>query len=46
MEISPSAINKGFMNNLNKLGPFGNYNYLPIFLIKNVKVIKLAKNKK
>ena len=40
MEISPSAINKEFMNNLNKLGPFGNYNFLPTFLIKNVKIIK------
>ena len=40
MEISPSAINTEFMNNLNKLGPFGNYNFLPIFLIKNVKIIK------
>jgi len=40
MEISPSMINKKFMINLNKLGPFGNYNNLPIFLIKDVKVIK------
>ena len=40
MEISPNAINKEFMNNLNKLGPFGNYNFLPTFLIKDVKIIK------
>ncbi len=40
MEISPSAINTEFMNNLNKLGPFGNYNFLPTFLIKDVKIIK------
>ena len=40
MEISPSAINKEFMGNLNKLGPFGNYNFLPTFLIKDVKIIK------
>ena len=40
MEISPSAINKEFMRNLNKLGPFGNHNFLPIFLIKNVKILK------
>ena len=40
MEISPSMINKKFMINLNKLGPFGNYNFLPTFLIKDVKVIK------
>ncbi len=40
MEISPSTINKKFMINLNKLAPFGNNNLLPIFLIKDVKVIK------
>ena len=40
MEISPSLINKEFMNSLNKLGPFGNYNFLPTFLIKDVKIIK------
>ena len=40
MELSPSVINKDFINNLNKLGPFGNYNFLPTFLIKDVKIIK------
>ncbi len=40
MEISASAINFKFMNEINRLGPFGNYNYLPIFLIRNVKIIK------
>ena len=40
MEISPSAINKDFINSLNKLGPFGNHNFLPTFLIKDVKIIK------
>ena len=39
-EISSSVININFMNEINKLGPFGNYNFLPIFLIKNVKIIK------
>ena len=39
MELSTSSINKEFFNNLNKLGPFGNYNFLPTFLIKNVKII-------
>ena len=29
------------MNDLNKLGPFGNLNYLPTVYIKNVKFIKL-----
>ena len=40
MEISQSAINKEFINSISKLGPFGNYNFLPIFLIKNVKIVK------
>ncbi|MDC0125373.1 single-stranded-DNA-specific exonuclease RecJ [Candidatus Pelagibacter sp.] len=40
MEISPSTINKEFMSNINGLGPFGNYNFLPTFLIKDVKIIK------
>ena len=40
MEVSSSAININFMKDLNKLGPFGNYNYQPIFFIKNVKIIK------
>ena len=39
MEISISAINKKFIKEIDNLGPFGNYNYLPSFLIKNVKVI-------
>ena len=40
MELSSSAINIKFINEINKLGPFGNLNFLPIFLIKNVTVIK------
>ena len=28
------------MNDINKLGPFGNFNLLPIFCIKNLKIIK------
>ena len=39
-EISVSAINLDFMNELNKLGPFGNFNPLPFFLIRNLKIIK------
>ena len=39
-EISASSINKRFIDEVNKLGPFGNHNYLPIFLIRNVKIIK------
>jgi single-stranded-DNA-specific exonuclease len=40
MELSVSAINISFFKDLNKLGPFGNFNPSPIFLIKNVKIIK------
>ena len=29
-----------FVNEINKLGPFGNFNHLPFFLIRNVKIIK------
>ena len=39
-ELSPSAINNQFLNEISKLGPFGNENLLPIFFIKNVKIIK------
>ena len=39
-EISLSAINLNFYNELNKIGPFGNGNLSPLFLIKNVNVIK------
>jgi single-stranded-DNA-specific exonuclease len=34
------AIKNKLINDINKLGPFGNYNFLPIFLINNLKVIK------
>jgi single-stranded-DNA-specific exonuclease len=39
-EISTSAINLIFKNEISKLGPFGNFNHLPFFLIRNVKIIK------
>ena len=41
-EISASAINKKFFDEIDKLGPFGNLNFSPIFLIKNVKIIKAS----
>jgi single-stranded-DNA-specific exonuclease len=41
-EITTSAINDIFFNEINKLGPFGNHNFLPIFLIKNVKIIRAS----
>ena len=28
------------MDEINKLGPFGNHNFMPIFMIRNVKIIK------
>jgi single-stranded-DNA-specific exonuclease len=39
-EISISAINLNFYNEINKIGPFGNGNLTPLFLIKNIYVIK------
>ena len=39
-QLSSLAIKNGLINNINKLQPFGNYNFLPTFLIKNLKVIK------
>jgi single-stranded-DNA-specific exonuclease len=46
-QLSSSAIKKKLINDLNKLEPFGNYNFLPTFLINNLKVIKhdIIKNK-
>ena len=40
MEISLSAIRNKFVNEINKLGPFGNFNFMPMFFIKNIRVIK------
>lgn len=47
IELSASALNVKFLNDINKLGPFGNFNFSPIFLIKDVKIIKskIVKNK-
>jgi len=39
-QISSSAIKNKLINEINRLKPFGNYNFLPIFLINNLKVIK------
>ena len=41
LEISLSAIKSKFVQDINKLQPFGNFNFLPIFLIKNLRVVKL-----
>ena len=40
MELSTLAIKNKFILDINKLGPFGNFNFLPTFLIKNLRVIK------
>jgi single-stranded-DNA-specific exonuclease len=47
IELSASALNIRFLKDIDKLGPFGNFNFSPIFLIKNVKIIKsqIVKNK-
>ena len=39
-ELSPSSIRNELINDINKLGPFGNFNFLPFILIKNLRVIK------
>jgi single-stranded-DNA-specific exonuclease len=39
-QISSSAFNKVFFNDINQISPFGNGNPLPIFLFKDLKVIK------
>ena len=46
-EISASSVNQDFNDEINKLGPFGNGNPKPKFLIKDLKIIKvdLLKNK-
>jgi single-stranded-DNA-specific exonuclease len=39
-QLSPSAIKSKLINDINKIGPFGNDNFLPIFLISDLIVIK------
>src|SRR6056300_1221248 len=40
-QLSSSSVKNKLINDLNKLKPFGNYNSLPNFLIKNLRIIKL-----
>ena len=40
LELSLSSIKKEFLSNINKLGPFGNFNFMPIFLIRNLRILK------
>ena len=42
-EISASALNIDFINEINKLEPFGSLNNIPTFLIKNLKIIKVKR---
>tara|TARA_Y100000996_G_C22540611_1_gene649907 strand:- start:41 stop:1735 length:1695 start_codon:yes stop_codon:yes gene_type:complete len=39
-EVSSNVFNKDFYADINKIGPFGNGNPLPIFFFKDIKVIK------
>jgi single-stranded-DNA-specific exonuclease len=39
-QISASAVSIKFVDEINKLEPFGNNNFIPIFLIKNIRIIK------
>jgi len=39
-QLSSLAIKNKLINDINKLQPFGNCNFLPTFLINNIKVIK------
>ncbi len=39
-EVSPTAINKNLIDEINRIGPFGYGNPTPTFLIKNLKVIE------
>ena len=39
-EVSPMAFNKEFFNDIKKIGPFGNGNPLPLFLFKDLKIVK------
>ena len=39
-KLSSSAIRNKLINDISKIGPFGNDNFLPIFLISDLRVIK------
>jgi single-stranded-DNA-specific exonuclease len=45
-EVSSTAYNKKFFNEIKKLEPYGNGNPLPIFLLKELKIIKSSVLKK
>ena len=40
-KISLNAVNKQFYDSLKKIGPFGSHNINPIFLIENIKILKV-----
>ena len=39
-KISLDAINNNFIKNVNLLGPYGNKNPSPLFLLRNIKIVK------
>ena len=39
-KLSSLAIKNKLINDINKIAPFGNYNFSPIFLISDLKIIK------
>ena len=39
-EVSPSALNQDFYNNIKKLEPFGTGNSVPTFMLRDLKIIK------
>jgi single-stranded-DNA-specific exonuclease len=41
LEISSSSIKDELVKEINKLRPFGSFNFSPIFLIKNLRIIKI-----
>jgi len=41
LEISSSSIKDKLIKDINKLRPFGSFNFSPIFLIKNLRIIKI-----
>jgi single-stranded-DNA-specific exonuclease len=45
-QLSSSAINNEFNNEISKLSPFGNDNACPLFLVKDLKIIKVNVLKK
>jgi len=41
-ELTSSAIKNKLIDDINKLGPFGNFNFSPTLLVRNLKIIKFS----